>query len=84
MIFDNFIFDLDGTIINSSKEVFQCFAMAFESVNYDIDKTRLNPDIIGPPLKEIIKLIAPELNDENKINLICQNFRQIYDNDEND
>lgn len=84
MIFDNFIFDLDGTIINSSKEVFQCFAMAFESVNYDIDKTRLNPNIIGPPLKEIIKLIAPELDDSNKINLICQNFRQIYDNDEND
>lgn len=84
MEFDNYIFDFDGTIINSQKDVFLCFEKAFNEVNYKIDKSRLNPDVIGPPLKEIIKLIAPELKDENLIDEICSIFRNIYDNDPND
>lgn len=84
MEYDNYIFDLDGTIINSQKDVFLCFAKAFEKANYKIDKSRLNPDVIGPPLKEIVKLIAPELNDEILINKICKIFRDIYDNDPNE
>lgn len=83
-MFDNYIFDFDGTIINSQKDVFLCFERAFEKVNYEIDKSRLNPDVIGPPLKEIIKLIAPELKDEVLIDEICSVFRNIYDNDPND
>ena len=74
MEYDNYIFDLDGTIINSQKDVFLCFAKAFEKANYKIDKSRLNPDVIGPPLKEIVKLIAPELNDEILIDKICKIF----------
>lgn len=84
MEFDNYIFDFDGTIINSQEDVFLCFERAFEKVNYQIDKSRLNPDVIGPPLKGIIKLIAPELTDEVFIDKICDVFRNIYDNDPND
>lgn len=80
----NYIFDQDGTIINSSEEVLSCFERAFEQANYQIDKKRLNSDVIGPPLKEIVQLIAPDLNDESIINDVISNFRQIYDYDEND
>lgn len=82
--YENIIFDLDGTLINSSEEVLSCFEKAFKATNYPIETERLTSDVIGPPLKQIISLLAPELTDENKINEIVQNFRQIYDYDEND
>lgn len=84
MIFKNYIFDLDGTLVNSSAEVLKCFEKAFEKANFKIDKTRLIPDIIGPPLPEIIKTIVPNIEDENKISEIIQYFRGFYDYSEND
>ncbi len=83
MQINNYILDLDGTIINSSNEVLLCFEKAFAKANYPIDKSRLTPNVIGPPLKEIIKLIAPEIN-ENDIEIVMENFRLIYDYDEHD
>lgn len=82
--FKNYIFDLDGTLVNSSDEVLNCFSKAFEIAEYQIDKTRLTSNVIGPPLKEIIKLIAPELEDEEIIQTVIKAFRQTYDFDEND
>lgn len=81
---NNYIFDLDGTLVDSSQEVLLCFKKAFAVSGIKIDETRLNSDVIGPPLIDIIKLIAPDLKDENKINEVMQKFRQIYDYDEND
>ena len=80
----NFIFDLDGTILNSSDEVLRCFEKAFKAADYPINVKNLNSDIIGPPLKEIIKLIAPELTNDLIIENIMSNFRKIYDYDEDD
>ena len=82
--FDNYIFDLDGTIINSSQEVLLCFKKAFENANCHIDNKSFTSDVIGPPLKQILKLLAPDLEDNNKISEIISNFRLLYDNDEND
>lgn len=82
--FDNYIFDLDGTLVNSSEEVLLCFKKAFLKSKYNIDEAKLTSDVIGPPLKQIIHLIAPELTDEEKISEIMSNFRQIYDYDEED
>lgn len=80
----NYIFDLDGTIVNSSQEVLMCFKKAFQKSDYIIDESRLTPNVIGPPLKEILQLIAPDLKDENKLTEIVKHFREIYDNNEND
>lgn len=80
----NFIFDLDGTLVNSSDEVLNCIKKSFEQSGYNIDYKRLVPEVIGPPLKNIIQEIAPDLTDETKINEIMLNFRQIYDYDDND
>lgn len=82
--FDNFIFDLDGTILNSSQEILKCLKSAFNKVKYQINENNLSPAVIGPPLKDIIKLIAPNLDDENKISEIIKNFRDIYDDDLSD
>ena len=82
--YKNFIFDLDGTLVNSSEEVLNCFKKAFEEANYNIDSSKLTSDVIGPPLKQIMQMIAPELVDEEKISEIMLNFRRIYDYDEND
>ena len=76
----NYIFDLDGTIVNSSQEILACFKKAFEKSNYEIDETRLTSNVIGPPLTEILKTIAPEIKDEEKLDEIGKNFRKIYDN----
>ena len=35
--FDNFIFDLDGTILNSSQEILKCLKSAFNKVKYQIN-----------------------------------------------
>lgn len=84
MSIKNLIFDLDGTLINSSEEVLKCFEKAFEIAKYSIDKKRLSSDVIGPPLSEILKVLAPDLNNEEKISEIIANFRQIYDYSEDD
>lgn len=81
---NNYIFDLDGTIINSLKEVLVLMEKAFEKANYPLDKKRLTQNIIGPPLKEIVQILAPELKDENKIQEIIKHFSDLYDNDMND
>ena len=84
MCIKNIIFDLDGTLINSSEEVLKCFEKAFEKASFVIDKKRLTSDVIGPPLLEIIKSIAPNLQDENKVSEVIRNFRSFYDYSEND
>lgn len=80
----NFIFDLDGTIINSSKEILTCFDKAFKQAGVDFDQSRLNSDVIGPPLKEIIRLIAGRDLSDSDISNITSYFREIYDNDTDD
>lgn len=83
--FNNYIFDLDGTITDSSKEVLLCFEKAFEKSDIQIDKKHLNSDVIGPPLVDIIKLIAPDIKDnEASLQKVMLAFRKIYDYDEND
>ena len=80
----NYIFDLDGTLVNSSEEVLLCFKKAFDKAGYKAAEDRLNSNVIGPPLKGIIELIAPELTDESTINKIVEYFRGFYDYDEDD
>lgn len=82
--FDNYIFDLDGTLVNSSEEVLLCLHKAFMQANYKIEKSRFTSDVIGPPIRQIITALAPELEDKAIITTIIKNFRHIYDYDEND
>lgn len=81
--FDAIIFDMDGTLLDSSIEVMLCLEKAFEMENMEIDKSRLTSNIIGPPLKGIVKSVLPEISDIN-LNNVVKYFRAMYDDDEND
>ncbi len=80
----NYIFDLDGTLVDSSEEILICLKKAFKSVGYEIDERTFTPDIIGPPIDEIIYNLIPEVKNKEIMQKIKKYFRQIYDYDEND
>jgi len=81
---NNFIFDMDGTIVDSSEEVLQCLKQACNNHNAEININNFSPDVIGPPIKEIIKNIIVDFKNETLVGKIITDFRKIYDNDEND
>lgn len=81
---NNFIFDLDGTIINSSEEVLFCLDKTFQNLKLSYDKTKLNIDIIGPPLVCMMEKLRPELVKENRTDEVVAEFNRIYDNKEDD
>lgn len=81
--FENYIFDMDGTLINSSEEVLLCLQKAFEKAGVEYETDKMSSDIIGPPLKQIIQNLAPNINDDDMAE-VMKNFRQIYDYDEKD
>lgn len=74
----NIIFDLDGTLIDSSRDIMDCLKQAYSMANVKEGLT-ISKKIMGPPIREMIKKITPDLSDKD-INGIVQNFRSLYDN----
>lgn len=81
--FENYIFDLDGTIVNSSNEILKCLKKAFQDNRCTIPAERFTPNLIGPPIRQIIENVAPEIKKEVKKNIISS-FRKNYDFDNDD
>lgn len=46
------LFDMDGTLCNSSKGIFRSFRYAFEKLNFDFPQDGDLSDCVGPPLLE--------------------------------
>lgn len=82
--FENYIFDLDGTIVNSSNDILKCLKKAFQDVGCKIPSERFTPNLIGPPIRQIIENVAPEIKDEEVKKGIISSFRKIYDFDNDD
>lgn len=82
--FKNYIFDMDGTLVDSSEEVLSCLKKACELNNAKINMQNFSSNVIGPPLREIIKSVILDSHNEDLITKITSDFRRIYDNDEND
>lgn len=80
----NYIFDMDGTLINSSEEVLYCLQKACDNLGIKINQEKLNSDLIGPPLEDIFRSFIVDSTDESLINQLTAEFKQIYDYDEND
>lgn len=78
--YEAIIFDLDGTILNSSDEIMLCLGEAFERENLKIDKSKLNHNIIGPALNKMVRLVLPELS-EDYAQKVVDNYNKIYDSE---
>ena len=73
------IFDLDGTLIDSSKSILEGFAAAFaESGRQPV--VALEPGIIGPPLKETLAILAGTA-DPAVIDPLAEGFKRHYDSE---
>ena len=71
------IFDLDGTLIDSSDSILDSFASAFEDCGIEL-KHPLTERVIGPPLMETISLLSG-INDTAKLELLAKRFKANYD-----
>ena len=71
------IFDLDGTLIDSSESILGSFASAFEDCNREL-KYPLTEEIIGPPLIETLSKLSGT-NDPSVLALLAQQFKKNYD-----
>lgn len=72
------IFDLDGTLIDSSKSILAGFAGAFAAEGLS-PAVALAPEIIGPPLKETLAMLAGS-RDVVLVDRLAGHFKAHYDN----
>lgn len=75
--FTTYIFDLDGTLIDSAPAILASFRQAFDASG--ITPVRpIESDIIGPPLTETLQLISGS-TDESTISALTDAFKSAYD-----
>jgi len=74
----NIIFDLDGTLIDSSKDVIDSLQRAYRSVVPELSVS-IDASSIGPQLRELIETLTPGLGEEVSLE-ISKAFRREYDN----
>lgn len=73
----NIIFDLDGTLIDSSESILSALSMALDEYAIKLNQP-LTTQLIGPPLNELLKILIPE-SEQAKISDITEAFKQKYD-----
>jgi phosphoglycolate phosphatase len=59
----NVLFDLDGTVIDSSPGIYACFEYALDHVGVPPLSRQQLKQYIGPPLERTFPVIAPEASD---------------------
>ena len=73
-----YLFDLDGTLIDSSPEIIKTYNTVF--IKNNITPSReVSEDIIGPPLRDTMSNLIPS-EEESKIDKIIKDFITLYDN----
>lgn len=75
--FQNIIFDLDGTLIDSSPDIIKCLKMAYSLAS--INDVKITAYHIGPKLDKLISTLTPAISD-NQREQVAKNYRQLYDN----
>tara|TARA_B100001248_G_scaffold222060_1_gene178430 strand:- start:276 stop:932 length:657 start_codon:yes stop_codon:yes gene_type:complete len=73
----NLIFDLDGTLIDSSTGIYRAYKESVKTYEKPLEKTYFI-NYIGPPIQKIIKVLHPTLDDNTVMN-IRNSFRELYD-----
>jgi phosphoglycolate phosphatase len=73
----NIIFDLDGTLINSSSGILRAIELAFKSCEVEM-QLPLNDELVGPPLTELLVMLSGT-SDEVLISELAAAFKSSYD-----
>ena len=71
------VFDLDGTLIDSAGAILASYRAAFAAIRRTPVRS-IEPDIVGPPLNETLRLLAGS-EDPALIARLADAFRQSYD-----
>lgn len=71
------VFDLDGTLVDSSNGILFSLSEAFNE-NSCILSAPLTSALIGPPLGETLSLLCPRA-DKSKLNSLSSSFKSHYD-----
>ncbi len=82
--YNNYIFDMDGTIVNSFNEVISALEKACIKMNAEYLPEKLTTNLIGPPMKEIIKAVLKDAKNEELIEKVANEYTNIYDNNQLD
>lgn len=69
------LFDLDGTLVNSSEGIINAFTYSFSKMNTEIPDKHLLASFIGPPLETSLKTFFPN---EEKLDEAIHHFRTFY------
>ncbi len=77
--FENYIFDLDGTLVNSSADVLESLALALKESGLPFDPSLLVPTLIGPPIRDILINVLLSPASEEELGNAIQLFRAAYD-----
>jgi phosphoglycolate phosphatase len=75
----NLLFDMDGTLIDSSQGIYKSFCDACCEVNVEPPTYSEFLPLIGPPVQDIISKAYPFIDLANTLRAV-QVFRQSYDN----
>ena len=71
------IFDLDGTLVDSSSDIVTSLEYAFEECGIK-GLGKIQKSVVGPPLNEMIERIAPWLKSSDRARVVGY-FKQYYD-----
>jgi phosphoglycolate phosphatase len=79
MKINQIIFDLDGTLIDSSESILSAFKGAFEKTGIKLTHP-LTANIIGPPLHQALQLLSG-LKDSTELDRLSTAFKDHYDSE---
>jgi phosphoglycolate phosphatase len=74
----NAIFDLDGTLVDSARDIRSAIVQAYATVGIQGLADKIAKAVIGPPLADTVRWLSPNLAEERYTALVAA-FRQAYD-----
>ena len=72
-----FLFDLDGTLIDSAPSILECYRLVLDRFTLEA-KLPLESNLIGPPLGATLQLISG-VSDEGLLAEMTLAFKELYD-----
>ena len=76
MKIENYIFDIDGTLIDTADFILKSLKMALDEMGISVDSSKMHKRIIGPPLNVLIKNLNDDCDDAT-VDEIVKKVRRI-------